>query len=131
MPNAREISAIYRARQAGLGAGLKRGMRKGLIEVDRESSKLLSGPGSAKPGAYPVPIRIGNLRRGGGMRLLSDTSGVVFNRANYARAVHDGFRAWGNSRAPHYAGRPFLDDAVAKADPSQYVFAELRAVILK
>lgn len=130
MPSPGEISVIYRARAQGLIPALRRGVGRALVAVERLAQKYTSGSGSSEAGAYPVPIRAGNLSRSFSVRRLGDTSGLVLNRATYARAIHGGFTPYGNPRLQRMAGRPFLDDAVEDADPSQYVLAALRPVIL-
>jgi hypothetical protein len=128
MASPREVADRYRRRAAGLTAAVRRGIRRALVAVDNEASRNLSGAG--KPGAFPIPVRSGHLRRSGGTRVLSDTSGLVFNRARYARAVHsDGFHAYHNPRAPFYRARPFLAAAVETAAPTDIVQAELRKVV--
>lgn len=84
--------------------------------VERAMTTNLSGGGSA--GAYPVPRRTGNLARSAG-HTVGKRQAVVYNSAKYARAVHEGFRAWGNPNAPYYGPRRFLSDAIATVDPVQ------------
>lgn len=124
------FGAEMQRRARGLDAALSRGVRKALLAVETEASKLLSGSASAEPGTYPVPIRRGTLRRSLGVRQLNAASGLVFNRAKYARAIHEGFTPYGNKKAKRVAARPFLADAVEKADPKEYVFQALRQAVL-
>ena len=130
--NAGTLSRLYRQRASAISAAVRRGTRRVLLTVDTHASKLLSGSGDANAGSYPVPIRAGFLRRAQGVRQLNDTSGLVFNRARYARAVHTtGFRAYGNKRAPFYPGRPWLEDAVKKADPLAIMHREVREAVFE
>ncbi len=85
------------------------------IQTVRAATRLTGGPGTAKPGAYPIPIRTGTLRRGHNFQVQGDTV-VVFNDTVYARANHDGFRPYGNPRAHVIPGRPFYDDALTQLD---------------
>lgn len=124
------FGAELQRRARGLNAALARGVRKALLAVNIEASKLLSGSAAAEPGTYPVPIRSGHLHGGLGVRQLNAASGLVFNRAKYARAIHEGFTPYGNKKAKRVAARPFLADAVEKADPQEYVFQALRQAVL-
>lgn len=76
---------------------------------------LMKGPGSAKAGAYPIPIRTGTLRRGVGFK-VDDDSAFVYNTSVYARAIHDGFRPYGNPHARPIPARPYFDDMLDKLD---------------
>jgi hypothetical protein len=53
---------------------------------------------------------------------------VVFNDTPYARAVHEGFHAYGNPNAPYYAPRRFLTDAVDAIDAAERLQQALEAV---
>lgn len=131
MSDARAIANLYRQRAALLDDALRRGMRRALVAVDAQASRNLSGSGEAPARSYPIPVRTGFLRRAGGVRQVSATSGLVFNRARYARAIHtDGFKPYGNPRAATVDPRPFLQDAVDKVDPASMVFGELRRAVL-
>lgn len=117
-----QFNALYASRAAKLPAAVRRGTRNVLLAVERAAVKRLSGPGSAAPGSYPVPIRTGNLRRSMGVRQDTDMSGYVFNRALYANAIHSGMTPYNNPHAKKsYRGRRFLDDAVAATD-TMHVF---------
>ena len=109
--NAGQIARRFEQRASALPGAVRRGVRDVVLAVERNAVKRLTG-GSAAPGSYPVPVRVGHLRRSTGARVLSDTSGMVFNRARYANAIHEGFRPYGNPHAAAQAGRPYLDDAV-------------------
>jgi hypothetical protein len=129
MSSPREVANVFAQRAARLDGALSRGIRRGIVATEQEASKLLSGSADAAPGTYPVPVRRGTLRRGLGARQLTPASGMVFNRAAHARAIHEGFRPYGNPRAGRIDGRPFLSDAIEAADPTQYVVAELRQTV--
>lgn len=130
------IPERFRARAAGWDAALRAGLRTLVSKVERAATRNLSGPGgSGNPGAYPVPRRFGTLARG----MYSAVRGRVAevgNRARnprtgepYARAVHEGFRAFGNPRAPYYGRRPYLEDAAASVDPMAELSAALERVL--
>lgn len=108
------FQALYAKRAAALPKAIRRGTRNVLLTVERQAVKNLSGAGA--PGSYPVPIRTGNLRRSMGVRQESETVGYVFNRARHARAIHAGFKPYGNPHAHVIPARPFLDDAAASVD---------------
>ena len=93
--------------------------------TERGMNRNLSGGGT--PGAYPVPRRSGHLARSGGMQ-LGDRAVVIFNTAQYAGAVHDGFRAFGNPNAPFYPARPFLVDAAMQVDPAAELIDTLERI---
>lgn len=116
----------HRQRVAGWDAALRRGMANIGAQVERAANRNLSGGGA--PGAYPVPRRTGNLARSLGSQ-VGRRHVVVFNDAEYAGAVHDGFRAYGNPAAPHYPGRPFLSDAANQVDALGLLLAELEPVL--
>lgn len=104
------VESSVRAFLADVTAATQRGMHQ-----------RLSGGGA--PGAYPVPRRSpGGLRDSTGVdaprRTARGWDAVVFNEAPYARAVHEGFRAYGNPNAPYYGARRFLTDALAQVDPA-------------
>lgn len=98
--------SVPRARQAML--------RILAIQTEREAVRLSSGGGA--PGAYPIPVRSGFFRRGFGFE-LQDRKAIIFNAADtYARALHDGFRPYGNPAAMPIQPRPYFDDALLSID---------------
>lgn len=105
-----------------------RGMSRIIVGVNREAVKNLSGPGAKKSktaaGGYPVPVRIGHLRRSENFVLPGKTKtsnglsfsagrfgGIVYNTAEYSRVIHEGR---GSSRK--YGKRAYISDAVLKYD---------------
>lgn len=110
----------------GWDSALHRAMRRIGAKGERAMNQRLSGGGA--PGAYPVPRRTGHLARSGGSH-VSRRSVAIFNSAEYAASVHDGFHAYGNPHAPHYGPRPFLEDAVKSIDPMAEIMDELSAVL--
>lgn len=107
-----------------LGPVLVRFMQRIAVLVEQNSTKRLAGSGA--PGAYPVPIRTGFLRRSMGSE--SDaTSATVFNTAEYAGAIHAGYRPYGNPKANAIAARPFLADGTEETD----IQGELNDALLK
>ncbi len=141
--NANQVSKRYAERAANLTAAAERGTKRVLLAIERKATDNLSGSGG--PGSYPIPVRSrrewvvgkgavsspgGNLRRSMGVRQLSAASGLVFNRARYARAVHTtGFHAYGNPAAPFYKPRPFLSDAVDQVDTMAIFQREMREAV--
>jgi phage gpG-like protein len=85
------------------------------IQAVRTATRLAGGPGTAKPGSYPIPIRTGTLRRGMNFE-VQDNVAIVFNDTVYARAAHQGFQPYGNPRAHAIPGRPFFGDAIEQLD---------------
>lgn len=120
------LPARFRARAAAVDGAIRIGLRNIGDKVEREANRNLSGGGA--PGAYPVPRRTGNLARSGG-NVLGQRSVVVFNSAEYAGAVHEGFRAYGNPNAPFYPGREFLADAADKVDPVAEILEPLERAL--
>lgn len=84
-------------------------------QAEGHAMDLAKGPGTAKAGAYPIPIRTGNFRRGFGFQVNADNA-IVFNTSVYAKALHDGFKPYGNAHARPIAARPYFDDALDKLD---------------
>lgn len=93
---------------------VERGLTRVVRGIHREAFDLLSGS-SASVGGYPVPIITGNLRRlldwlKPGASKDGFTAGpleaVVYNSAEYARTIHEG---WGSSAK--FGARPYLTDA--------------------
>lgn len=81
--------------------------------VEQGAIQRLTGAGA--PGAYPVPVRTGTLR--GSVASQSDeTSATIFATAEYAGAVHAGYRAYGRPNGKVIPPRPFLGDALAATD---------------
>ncbi len=85
------------------------------IQAEGHAIDLSKGPGTAKPGAYPIPIRTGTHRRGFGFK-VNERDAIVFNTGVYARALHDGFKPYGNPHARPIPARPYFDDAIARLD---------------
>ena len=99
--------------------------------VDRGAHARLSGGSGA--GDYPLQRVTGTLARGMGHR-SGQRQAVVYNQAvskkgkGYARAVHEGFHAYGNPNAPYYGPRRFLTDAVADENPVERLQQALERV---
>jgi phage gpG-like protein len=88
-------------------------LRNLAIQAERESIRLAGGSGA--PGSYPIPIRTGTFRRGFGFELRDDHA-IVFNETRYARAIHKGYRPYGNPHATPIPPRPYFDDALKALD---------------
>ncbi len=89
-------------------------LKRSAVGVHRDAFDKLSGP-AANTGGYPVPVVTGNLRRllnwlapGDSKDGFSagDRQSVVYNSAEYARAVHQGTK-----QHSKYGARPYLTDA--------------------
>lgn len=118
--NYAETAAKFDRWAAAIASGVASAMRDITIGVEREAVKRLTG-GSKPPGSYPVPVRTGFLRRSMGSRYNTE-SGIVYNTAIYARAIHEGFSPYGNPRVAYPIGaRPYMTDAVAAVDPTVVV----------
>jgi len=85
------------------------------VQTENHASDLSKGPASAPPGDYPIPIRTGTHRRAFGFE-VGDNFSVVFNSGRAARALHDGFRPYGNPHARPIPARPYFDDALKRLD---------------
>lgn len=124
--NAAELQQRYVLMGRSMDAALRTGMHRLVLSVEREAAKRLRG-GDSKPRSYPVPQRPGSvLHRSMGTRIAGPMLGFVFNRAEYARAIHDGFFPYGNKKAPWVMGRRFLDDAVDAVDGGEIMQRALR-----
>lgn len=113
--NAPTLARRWTLAGAAVPDATARGVRKVVFTVETAAEKLLRGAGTSAPGTYPVPVRFGFLRRSLGAT-ASGGRGLVFNSAQYARAIHDGFRPYGNPHARPIPARPFMDDALATVD---------------
>ena len=109
-----QIPERMRGREGAVPSVVQRFLKDIAERVDRGMVDRLRG-GTA-PGDYPVPSRIGTLKGSAGHTARPRQS-VVYNKAKYARAVHEGFHAYGNPNAPYYGPRRFLADAIADVDP--------------
>ncbi len=129
--NAERVAELLRERSGRWTAAAINGLRRAVLSVEAAATRRLSGGGQA--GSYPVPVRTGNLRRSMGFKILDTISGLVFNTARYAGAIHNGLQPrkhHGRGDASMYifdsvAARPFLDDAVAEVKPGELIFNEL------
>jgi phage gpG-like protein len=93
------------------------GLRDIAISVERAAALNLRGR-SKIAGSYPVPVRTGNLRRSLQSR-FNDRESMVIVSAVYARAIHQGFTAYGNPTARYVPGRPYLQDAIDSVDRNE------------
>lgn len=87
--NGQELAADLRDRRQRLTEALAVGLRRIAVAVDAEQERRLNGAGA--PGAYPVPVRTGNLR-GSHFFDVQTAAGmaIVGNTAAYAHIIHDG-----------------------------------------
>lgn len=116
----------YRELVARWDARLQSAMRSIAAKTEAAANRNLSGGGP--PGAYPVPRRTGHLARSLGSQ-VRPRQAIVFNSALYARAVHDGFTAYGNPNAPTYPARPFLEDAARSVDAIGEIVAQMEKAL--
>jgi hypothetical protein len=84
-------------------------------QVETRATELASGPASAEPGSYPIPVRTGRFRRDFVIDIRPPRA-VVANQAQYARALHEGFRPYGNPSATPIPARPYFSDALDGLD---------------
>lgn len=127
--NAAAVARVYAERATRWTNTLARAMRKAVTAVEVHAVDLLSGSGA--PGSYPVPVRTGNLRRAMGSKVTSQTSGIIFNDAGYARAIHSGHLAVGYKGRGRKSvkARPFLDDALKNAQPGRIITQMMSAAL--
>ncbi len=109
-------------------AAVVRGIGRIVVGVNREAVKNLSGPGAKNsriaPGVYPVPVRIGHLRRqqnfvkpdkqkstNGLVFIANGMSGIVYNAAQYSIQIHEG-----RGSSKKYGKRAYITDAVPSFD---------------
>lgn len=113
--NALALADRYRKRRQRLNRALGRGLKRAAAAVDRAQVENLSGPKSAEPGSYPVPIRTATLVRGHFFQVNSYRLAFVGNTTEYAAAVHQ--------------GRPFLDDAIERVDVAEIMAISMRQAV--
>ena len=123
--NAGKVAAIYAARAARWSMALGRAMLRALTAVEGKAIDLLSGSGA--PFTYPIPVRSGHLRRSMGSKLVSQTTGLIFNTASYALPIHEGKvgRGYGRKGIRNVARRPFAEDALRLAKPGEMIFDDM------
>lgn len=122
--NAADLRDAYVLMGRRMDDALRKGMRRLVLNVEQQAVKRLTGAGA--PRSYPVPQPSGVLRRSMGVRIAGPLLGFVFNRAEYAKAIHDGFFPHGNKKAPWVMGRRFMDDAVDAVDGNAIMQTALR-----
>ncbi len=110
------LARKWKQRAAALEAAKRRGLRNAAVAVDNEQVNNLSGSGADAAGAYPVPVRTGNLRRGHFFEARLSSFAIVGNTTEYAMAVHK--------------DRPFLDDAAAAVDVVEIMAVPVRKAVL-
>lgn len=90
------------------------------LQAERHAKQLSSGPSGGAPGAYPIPVRTSDFTGAFGVE-VGDREAVLFNTMEYARALHEGFRPYGNPHATPIPARPYFDDALGmlRADKEQ------------
>lgn len=127
--NAGDVSGKFADRAVRWWNTLPRAMHVALGRVHNQAVELVSGGG--EPGSYPVPVRTGNLRRAMGYRVETIASGIVFNDAGYAQAIHSGELAVGyrGGKRKRVDGRPFLEDAANLVPPGATI-SEMMAAAL-
>ena len=85
------------------------------LAMELEGHALDLSRGGTKPGDYPIPVRTGKFRGAFGIEVQASYS-VVYNEALYARALHDGFKPYGNPHAMPIRPRPYFTDALERLD---------------
>ncbi len=108
-----DLPRIFRGRAGRAPEARQALLRHLAIQTERTATALSTGSGA--PGSYPIPVHTGFFRRGFGFE-LKPSRAIVFNSSNYARALHDGYRPYGNAAAMPISPRPYFDDAQDKLD---------------
>jgi hypothetical protein len=129
-----EFATKVRAIIAALDAALKSGVAKAVTLANNAAVANLSGSRKAEPWTYPVPIRTpGGLRANQHSEMTTPLSGVVFNTAAYAGAIHSGnVSEWAGRnkhRMTQRLARPFMDDAVETAKPLMVIQTEVEGAL--
>lgn len=130
-----EFGDKVRAIIAALDAALKSGVAKAVTLTNNVAVANLSGGRKAEPWTYPVPIRTpGGLRANQHSEMTTPLSGVVFNTAAYAAAIHNGYVSEWAGRGKHRmrmksVPRPFMDDAVESAKPLMVIQTEIEGAL--
>lgn len=91
-------------------------------QAERHAIAQASG-GKAPPRSMPIPQRSHVFRNSFGTQ-VGDTRAVVYNQSRYARALHEGFRPYGNTHVIPVPARPYFDNAIelVDVDRAQTVF---------
>jgi len=123
--DAAEVQRAAAESASGLLPSNRELVRELAIQVQRAARQNANGAAQGQvrarrgklPGAgnYPIPVRTGTFGRGFGLRVTGE-SAIVFNDTRYARALHDGFRPYGNPNATPIPARPYFDDAPDASD---------------
>lgn len=129
-----EFGAKVRAIIVALDAALKSGVAKAVTLVDNQAKVNLSGGRKAEPWTYPVPVRTpGGLRANQHSEMTTPLSGVVFNSAAYAGAIHSGYVSeWagrGKHRMTQRPARPFMDAAVETVQPLMVIQTDVQGAL--
>jgi len=130
--NAAEVAATLEARRAALSDAVAQGMRSALLKVEQLAVRNLSGGGD--PWTYPVPVRMGNLRRARTVQQPEPGIGIITFLAPYATAIETGqnITQWagrGKTKLVQKPERPFAQRAVEEAKPEQFVINAVVSVV--
>ncbi|HXD37225.1 MAG TPA: hypothetical protein VN624_11255 [Rhodanobacter sp.] len=125
-----ELSQRVQALMQGLTEALQRGLKMGATAVNDAARANLSGTRADPPWSYPVPRRRGNLFRHQKIQVVDIHTAYVFNDAEYAAAIHNGYVSEWAGRGKHRmrmkgSPRPFLDDAAESAQPLMVIQREV------
>ena len=120
---AEQTADALRAKREQIASAVSTDLRSTLLAVEREAVKRLSGSNGDAPGAYPVPVRTGELRRDRTVQQPSPGVGLIFFNAAYANAIETGENVtqWagrGKTRRVSREPRPFAQDAIDAVVPS-------------
>lgn len=131
--NAEQAAASIERKMRAMPAAVQQGTRSGLLAVEAEAVKNLSGSNDAAPWSYPVPARTGNLKNARGVDQPTPSTGIITFFADYAWAIHSGhvteFAGRGKTREVTRVARPFADDAVKAAHPEAYVIDAVKGAL--
>lgn len=124
------IVALLRA----MTEALQRGLGAAATAVNVAAKANLAGSKGDAPWSYPVPRRRGNLFRRQQTQVMDSHTAYVFNDADYAAAIHNGYVSEWAGRGKHRmrmkgAPRPYLDDAAESAQPLMVIQREVEGAL--
>lgn len=123
--NADEVAKRIQAKSDALAEAVRTGTTDALLAVEAAAVKNLSGSNAAEPWTYPVPARTGNLKNARTVKQEPTGVGIIAFLADYAWAIHSGkVNQWagrGKTRRVQRIARPFADDAIKTAKPTDYI----------
>lgn len=125
--NAGEVAATYAGRMARFPRALHLATQAVLIALNRAQIRNVSGSGASNPGAYPVPVRSGNLRRSMDWGFTGNASGYIVaggNNAPYAIPIHEG-----TGSSAKFGPRHFQTDAGESVDVMAVMLPQIEGAL--